>query len=115
MKKALHFLVDYWYIPVLILGLVLAWIVFRGKRWPIVDTIMHEFAAIRAGAKARDDEARLGHEKAKANVKSERAAEIGKLNEDQRKKAKELEDDPVALARFLVRAGSRDDPERSNG
>lgn len=104
--KVLRFIGRYWYIPFLILGAILAWIVFRDRnRTPIAAT-KRELKAIDAGRRAKEMEARYGTEAAKAKVKSEYQAALAALDGKKAAKAKELENDPAKLARFLVRAGS---------
>jgi len=101
--KPLRLLLDYWYVPLLVIGAVWIWVITRGRKTP-ADTLGLELDAIRAGSEAREAKARLGHEKALAEVKARHAADLAKLEAEQAAKAKELENDPVALARFAVRA-----------
>lgn len=105
MKKALHLLIDYWYIPALVVGAILFWILTAGKRTPPVSTVARELEAIQAGKKAREMELQLGKERAAEELRIEHASAIAALDEEKAEKAKELENDPVAFSRFIVRAG----------
>jgi hypothetical protein len=105
MKKALLWIKDYWWIPAFILAIVLGWVVFRKRGNPFVQT-RRELDAIDAGRRARELEARLGAEKAREMVEKEHAVALKSLDAEKAAKAKELRNDPVALAKFLVRAGS---------
>jgi len=101
--KWLRLFLDYWYVPLILAAAVWFWIVTRGRILP-ADTLSTELDAIRAGSEAREMKARLGREKALAEIKAKHAADLAKLDAEQAAKAKELENDPVALARFSVRA-----------
>jgi len=98
----LYWLKDYWYIPLFILGIFLLWVFFKERKNPLA-RIQNEIDAIEAGAYAREMKKRYGLEKAKKKVREKFRTEIVLLDEKQMKQAKELENDPVALARFLVR------------
>lgn len=103
MKRALHFLADYWYIPALIAGVVLVWILTAGKRAPPIGTITRELDAINAKRDARNMQAELGAAAATAKVKAKYAEKWKTLDAEAKAKVEELEDDPVALAVFLER------------
>lgn len=104
--KAIRWLKDYWYIPLLVLTSILLWVVFRRRGTPIAQT-KAELQAIEAGRLAREIQEREGLDAAKRHLAAEHADELNALDEKQQAKAKELRDDPQALAKFLVRAGSR--------
>jgi len=106
MKKVWNFLRDYWYIPLAILAFILLWILFRGKRPTPIKQTKVELEAIRAGALAREMTERLGAEATKKHIEVVYQKNIAQLNEAQAKQAKGLADDPVALSKFLVRAGA---------
>lgn len=106
LKRALRWVGDYYYIPLMVLALILGWVVFRRRGTPLAQT-KAELDAIEAGRRAREMEARLGTERAKAKLLEEYNEQVEALDERQAAKAKELADDPQALAKFLVRAGSR--------
>lgn len=103
MKKLFGFVRSYWYVPFFIIAVILGWAIFRKKGTPIAQT-QAELEAIKAAEQAREWQARLGAEMAKKQVEAKYREELAALNEKQTAQAKELEDDPVALAKFLVRA-----------
>ena len=105
--KILRWIRDFWYIPFLILALLLGWILFRGRRGTPLTQTKAELEAIEAGRLAREIQEREGLAAAKQHLAAEHADELNALDEKQRAKAKELRDDPGALAKFLVRAGRR--------
>lgn len=101
---ALYFLKDYWYVPLLIAGAVLLWILWPKKPRPDFARVQSELEVIRAGAEARKVKAELGAEKAAQAVKEKYRVKEEQLNEEAKQKAADLERDPVALARHLERA-----------
>lgn len=107
MKKALFWLLDHWYLPLFVVGVVLGWWLTRdsSKKLPPLGQIKTELDAIEAGRKARDLEAQLGAQRAAEEVRRQHDAAIQKLDATQAAKAEELRADPVALSKFLVRAG----------
>ena len=104
MKKVWKFIKAYWYIPVFVIAVILGWVIFRKKGTPIAQT-RAELDAIRAGKQAREWQTKLGAEMAKKQIKAKYREALKALDEKQTIQAKELEDDPVALSKFLVRAG----------
>ena len=104
-RKALHFLVDYWFIPVLFVLAIVAYLTF--KRWrPGEDPftrIKEELGIIEAGTAARNMAVQVGTEQAIQHVKDKYQAKLTALDAEQQIQVKELEDDPVALARYLER------------
>lgn len=106
MRRVLTWLWNYWYVPLFVLGAIFGWIVLRRKA-PPWDDVRNELDAIRAGARAQEEAARLGAAAAVDRVRAEHAAAIAKLDADQQAQAERLKDDPVALSKFLVRAGRR--------
>jgi len=106
MRKALDWVRSYWYIPFFFLAVILGAVLFRRRGTPLAQT-RAELDAIEAGRRARELETRLGTERAKAKLLDEYHEQVEALDERQAAKAKELGDDPQALAKFLVRAGSR--------
>lgn len=104
-RKAAHWLLDHWWVPVLFLGALVGLLAFRKWR-PGKDPfqgVKDELVTIQAGAAARNMAIQLGTEQAKAHVKDKYQAKLAALEAEQRAKAAELEDDPVALARYLER------------
>ena len=108
MSRLFHGLADYWYVVALIAGAVLLWLVTGGRRSIPSDTIKREMAAIRAGAEAREKQIQLGRHRAARDVRKAHAVAIARLKDQQATKAEELRNDPVALSKFLVRAGRPD-------
>lgn len=108
MKKSLLWLLDHWYLPLFAVGVLLGWWLTRdSKRGEPLAQIKAELDAIKAGQKARELEAQLGAQQAADEVRKEHAAAVQALNAEQVKKAEALRSDPVALSKFLVRAGRR--------
>jgi len=97
-------MLKYWYIPFFVLLTILFWVVFKGKKGTPVEQTKRELEAIEAGRRAQEMEARYGTEVAKANLKTKYREELAALDEKKAAKAKELENDPQKLAKFLVRA-----------
>ncbi|MCK4858393.1 MAG: hypothetical protein KAT58_10520 [candidate division Zixibacteria bacterium] len=95
----------YLWVPLLFVIATLAWLLWR-RRTPLART-KAELAAIRAGARVDDMEARIGVEAAKRHVEVVYRTEMEALNERQKTKAEKLRRDPAALARLLARVGSR--------
>ena len=102
--KALRFLRAYWYIPVFVGGVILVWILTGGKKASPIGTIVRELEAIRAGSDTRELTLKVGKEKAVAQLHKDKAEEIKALDAKSAAKAKELEDDPVVLSKFLIRS-----------
>ena len=106
MRKACYFLLDHWYVPALIVVLVLGWFLFRGRKPTDKDplaSVQDELGIIAAGAAAREAEIELGTAKTVQQVKDKYAAKTATLDATQMLKVRELEDDPIALARYLER------------
>lgn len=104
MKKALKWIRDYWYVPLFVLAVVLGWVIFRKRGTPIAQT-QAELAAIQAGRRIRELEAEAGAEAAKQAAYKDYMDKRAKLSVKQQAQAERLKDDPVALSKFLVRAG----------
>lgn len=106
--RGLHWLKDYWYVPVLVIGLLFLVLWVRGTGWQnVLDKLKLELAAISAKGEARKAKVELGAEKAKAQVEQKYQTQLINLTAEQKAEAEKLDDDPVALAQFLVRAGSK--------
>lgn len=104
---------DYWFIPVLAIGLLLGWIFW--SRWtntptvPPVGKILKEVAAIGAARETREIAQRAGNEEAKKHVADKYAEKRKRLDAEAELQVKELEDDPVALAKYLDQLDDPDD------
>ena len=104
-RRALFFLKDYWFIPVLILVAVVGYFTFRKWRGKagenILQPVLDKLRVIQAGSQVRDMQIQMGVEKATAAVKDKYKLQTLALENEQAVKVKELENDPVALAKFL--------------
>ena len=103
--KILYLVKDFWYVPVLFLVAVVAYFTFRkwrGGKNPI-DLVTEELKVIRAGTDARNLQIQVGTEQAVKQVKETYQAKWKALEAEQKAKVKDLENDPVALARLLER------------
>jgi len=110
-KRALHWLVDRWYLVVLAVGLV--FVAIWSRRVSPADVaarVRLELDSIGAKAEARRAQELLGAERAREQVEATYRSEIIALDVEQKRKADELRNDPVALAQFLVRAGGTPKP-----
>lgn len=106
LRKAMWWLADHWYLPVIVILAVLSWFLFRWRKPGAKDamrTVQDELDIIRSGAEAREMEIQLGTEQALAHVRDKYQAKTVALDATQQAKVKELEDDPVALAKYLER------------
>jgi hypothetical protein len=104
---ALRWLKKYWYVPLFVLAVFLGFMLSRKSRargTPLVQTL-RELDAIKAGAEVEKVKAQLGAEQAKAHVEDKYREEIDALDEKQKERLEKMEEDPMAMARFLVRAG----------
>lgn len=104
-RKALFFLKDYWIIPVLIAVCFVGYFTFRKWRGKagenILQPVLDKLRVIQAGSQVRDMQIQMGVEKATAAVKDKYKVQTLALENEQAAKVQELENDPVALARFL--------------
>lgn len=107
MLRAWYFIRDYWYIPVLAVGVFGTWIVWN--KWtskstlPPVQKILDEVSAIGAKRETREVQLTHGAEAAKKHVNEKYAETRRRLDAEASAKVQELEDDPVALAAYLDR------------
>lgn len=93
----------YWYIPLFAIMSIILWVLIRRKGTPFAQTIA-EVKAIQAESEATKLKEILGTTKAKQLIEEKYQEEIRDLDEKQKTQAKELENDPSKLAKFLVRA-----------
>ena len=106
MRSVMWWLLDHWYLPAIVVVSVVGWLVFRRGQPDskgALQAVQDELGIIRAGAEARDMQTQLGTEQTLEHVKDKYAAKTVALDATQQLKVKELEDDPVALARYLER------------
>ena len=104
-KEIWEWLKPRWWIPLFFLAVAIGWIL-RPRKTPIAQTKV-ELAAIEEAGKVKKMEATLGAEIAKAQLRDKFTITIAQFNEQQAQQAKQLEDDPAELAKFLVRAASK--------
>ena len=105
-RKAMYWLLDHWYIPALFIGAIVAFFIFKKKYGLIDDPLMRiaeELNIIDAGSEAREMQIQLGTEQAIQHVKDKYQAKAVALDAQQQATVKDLENDPVALARYLER------------
>ena len=107
--KFIQFIKDYWYLPLFAAGVVAAWALWTywsgGPVLPPLDKIYKEVSAIKAQRLTRETVIIQGTVEAKHQLRGKYAETIRRLDAEQNLKVKELEDDPVALAKFLDRLG----------
>lgn len=105
-RRAMWWVVDHWYLPVAIILAILGWFVFRWSKPDskgAAEAIQQEMDIIRSGSEAREMQIQLGTDQALAHVRDKYQAKTVALDATQQAKVKELEDDPVALAKYLER------------
>lgn len=102
--RILKFLEDYWYIPLLVLGVVVGAIAFRRFDLSIFKArLSSELEAIETKREVREIQLQLGTEQAKQHTREKYAAKWKTLDANARAQALELEHDPVKLSLFLGR------------
>ena len=106
MKKTLKWFRDYWYIPFFILAMILGWLIFRKRDVTPIEQTKNELEAIREGRKTKELAIKEGAGRARLELLAKYAREKKELSQKQKAKAERLKHDPVALSKFLVRAGS---------
>lgn len=117
----LRWLCDRWYIPLLVIGALAAWIFVRRARdqGQFFSTIKTELEAIDAQARVRELVTQAGSEHARAYVENRYKETLQRLDETQAIEAEVLTHDPAKLAAYLVRVGSsrsrNSGPESSGG
>lgn len=111
--RCLRFLIDFWYIPFLILGAAAGIAVVIALRQAgkeasdPFDKVRVELKAIDAKREARQAKIDLGEEKALQAVKEKYAERREQLDEKTEARVKELENDPEKLAMAMERAAWR--------
>jgi len=104
--RVLRWLADYWYIPLLVVGGVLAWLWFRPRdpqATGAVERLQKELEAIRAARNTREMLIHKDEALVRAAVEQKYRAQIAALDEKKKAKVTALERDPVALAKYLER------------
>jgi hypothetical protein len=111
MKRAFQFLVDHWYIPLFAIGTLLGWWMTRGRKTPPpLAQLKGELKLIESVREAKELQAKLGAQGAAEEVRRQHVETIQRMDAADATKAAALRDDPVALSRFLVKAGRRTNP-----
>jgi len=106
LRSTMWWIVDHAWLPILIGVAVLGWFFFRWRKADpkgVLQAVQDEVDIIRAGSAAREMQLQLGTEQTLGYVKDKYAAKTVALDATQQLKVKELEDDPVALAKYLER------------
>lgn len=94
-----------WFVLV-IAGAVIGWLISRKRASPYPE-IINELDVIRVDREITKLAAERGRAEALREIERRYGEEKAKLEEKERREAETLTEDPVALARFLVRAGAR--------
>lgn len=100
--KALRWLADHWYIPVIMV--VAAVTILIGMKRPkdaMLDLVKRELDAINAKREVREMQIQLGAEAAKQHVNDTYREQLESLDERGKARAEALEKDPAALAKML--------------
>lgn len=110
LTRTLAWLVDYWWIPALVL--VGVGISLFGRRAveaafgrSFQDKLTLELDAIGARREVREIQQKQSHDQAVRFVKEKYALRLAMLEADERKRARELEDNPQKLAEMMTRLG----------
>ena len=102
-------LLSHWYVPAAVLLLAAGLIFWNRRRTSGADTpetVQQELALAEAVAEVKRVRAELGLAQAQIHVEQKYRDARAALTKDQADKAKHLERDPVALAKFLVKVGA---------
>lgn len=108
--RVLKWLWNHWYVPLAVVAAIVAALLWKKPKGVpvtqvVIDSTKKELEVIEAQAEVRRLKAELGAEQARQHVEDKYREAKSKLTAEQAEKAKRLEKDPVALAKFLVRAG----------
>jgi hypothetical protein len=112
MNRVLRWIVDYWWIPALVLVGVL--VSFFGRRLAqsvfgsdFQDRLDLELDVIRAKREVREVRAKSDRDAASRFVRKKYAARFAELDAYERARAMSLENDPEELAKLMVRLGKK--------
>ena len=105
LRKALFWLWDYWYVPILVILTIMGYFIFRKWKGKEGDTwltpLLEQFNIIREGSHTREMMIQLGTEQTIQHIKDKYQAKIAELDAEQALKVEKLEQDPVSLVKFL--------------
>lgn len=107
MKRALHWILDHAYLILIAIIAVLTFVLVRrrpGDPSPLAD-VTREVDAIKQAASVRAVIAEHGAAAAIAKIETEHAEALKNLDIEEAATVARLKEDPVALSKFLVRAG----------
>lgn len=102
--KVWKWIKEYWYIPLTVAGLALLWILTGGRGKNPTEGLKTELDSIEAGRQAQEDTDRMGALAASTLVKAKYQEKMEVLDAQDKDRARTLESDPAALAKFLERA-----------
>lgn len=107
MRRFWKFVRRYWFIPLLVVGGIVVYVLLcrwrPGSQGEAFAATKAELEAINAGAEADHVRINMGTTEALKHVNEKYADRRAKLTEKQENRAKKLENDPEALARFIVK------------
>ena len=102
--KALRWLRDYLALPLTVIGVILAWLLFkRGAGESQVISVAQELKAIRAKREVRELQIQMGAAAAKKHVEVRYRDRIESLDYEAQAKVDQLSEDPEKLAQMLER------------
>ena len=109
--KTITWLLAHWYIPLAIVAAIVGALLWRkrpGVPLPVIvaEKVRQELRIIDATTEVKKIKAELGAEQARQHVEDKYREAKSKLDFRQAEQAEMLADDPVALAKFLIRAGA---------
>jgi hypothetical protein len=106
LRKAIFWLWDYWYIPIFVIVALIGYFTFskwrggkEGYSW--LTPLLEQFKIIKEGSNTREMMIQLGTEQAVQHIKDKYQAKYAELDAEQALKVQTLEQDPVALVKFL--------------
>jgi len=106
--RILRWIWDYWYIPLILVLVILGWILSRKWMAPdsgkMMEAVNHQLQASKAKNEARNWQAEYGAQVATEKVLAQHVEKVEALDNVQKIERRRLESDPVALANFLERA-----------
>lgn len=97
-------IINHWYLPLFVCGIILGVILFRKNPKFIIQDIVNELNAIQAKYAISKVQAERGLVVAQQEVEYAYKLELADLTMKERKQAATLKNDPAALAKFLVQA-----------